>query len=93
MTNNKFKSNMDKLKSEALQIYKDAAPVDTGYLRDHIITKDLPNGGFEVVIEAEYAIETSETGPSAGWIEAATSKFLAMAKSKLNGNTKTGSDK
>ena len=92
MTETKFVSKIDELKALAVKIYKDATPVASGNQRDSIFAKDLPDGGFEIIVGTDYANATNKSGPNAGWIDKAAALFMSQAKLKLSGKINIRSD-
>lgn len=94
MNENNFDNIMKDLKREALARYIAATPVDTGYQKRNIYARDLPNGGFEIIVDTEYFEYTedpwtnrSSSNPNEGWAEEVSKDVLRLAKSKLGART------
>lgn len=93
MERKRFNAIMSELKKEALLAYKIATPYRTGYQKDHIYIKDLPSGGFEVIVNTDYVQFTTDKwvspqwkgrqNPNEGWDKEAATLFIKKAKVKL----------
>ena len=94
----KFYASMKELKREALETYRASTPVKTGYQKEHIFARDLPNGGFEIVVDTDYVQYTTDPwtvgiNPNEGWDDEAAAHVIQRAKTKLNGRIQLRSDK
>lgn len=77
MTIDQFKAKFEEVKIQAINIFFNEAPVDTGKLRSMIVLSDTPDG-FEITSNADYTeyteeswTHTNKTNPNEGWFNKA----------------------
>lgn len=94
MTQKQFEQKMEYLKRMAISIFKTATPVRTGYQKANIYAKDLPNGGFEIIVDTPYAEYTTQPwkdglNPNEGWADEAAKDFKNKARIILRSNKRS----
>lgn len=91
-------SEFDELCAECEEILRDAAPVDTGHLREYGVQRVMYNNTCVLYIdetEAPYMKYTNEPwnngkkNPNEGWFDRAAEQIAAYIANKLQGDIKS----
>jgi len=98
MDRNRLNSIISELKKEAVLEFKRGTPYRTGYQQDHIYAKDLPSGGFEVIVNTDYVQYTTDkwvsprwngrANPNEDWDKEVANSFIKKAKIRLGARIK-----